>query len=267
MSISNKKSTLITNKRRTNAAEEWLAAAELVAEVTHDEITQRLFKDIFSSSTITLPPADPTMDLEFDSNPSIVLVPLFAEDAEVSPLAKAMLSGKGLYAVHARVKPGVIYLKAEPKISPIVKGLVLMHEALHAELARLKRYRSHFSKGASIKEELTAYEYEFMLLQQIGGTVYQHFYEQKRTEYIAYPQISNNKKDKKLPPAAMLDVQPLEVFLGKPASAREKRLRQSIVHMHLVFGVYDAIYSTRVAKRKKLAWLRNVIEKAWRSYS
>jgi hypothetical protein len=245
-----------TAKRR-EAAQQWAEGVNEVAEKTQDPEALDLINSVLSEIAIGQPDAERHLvPIQGPEQPTIVLVPLFAEDTDINNTTRMILDPHSfLAAYYTEDKPGRMYFNAEIVLSPLLKGILMLHEAKHAELYETNQFR----EGKELDhwlEEVATFEFEFRLLQELCGQTYKALMSREVPRFIE----EYGDKDGRggtLPKPASIDTTTIDDAFGVISSERERQLRKSIVWMDVTFRMLDDIYAT-TADRDKAMFLRQI---------
>ena len=244
-------------ERRTHSAQEWANSVNEVVEKTQDIEAKHLLNSVLSGIAVGLPdPERYLIPVKGPENPTIIFVPIFNSDSEINNITKMMTSPNSSQAAYyTENRPGRIYFNGEVAISSLLRGVLMLHEAKHAQFFESNQFR----QGNDLDhwyEEMATFEFEFKLLQKLCGESYDEIIDKSVARFID----EYDDKDGKgvtLPQAGSLDINAIEEILGPSLSEREPALRKSIVWMNVVFRMIEAIYPDTAA-RDKAMFLRQI---------
>lgn len=244
-------------ERRTQASQEWVNSIHGVVEKTQDTEAQHLLNGVLGGIAVGLPdPERYLIPVQGPEQPTIIFVPLFTSDTDVSELTKMMMSPNSSQAAHyTENRPGRIYFNSEVKLSPFLQGLLMLHEAKHADI-----FESHqFREGHELDhwlEEVATFEFEFKLLQKLCGKSYEELVDKSVARFIE-EYVDKDGLGGTLPKPGSIDIAAIDEVFGPSLSEREPTLRKSIVWMDVVFRMFEQIYPD-TAQRDKAKFLRQI---------
>jgi len=226
-------------ERRTQAAQEWVNGIYEVVEKTKDTEAQRLLNGVLGGIAVGLPdPEQYLVPVQGPEQPTIFIVPLFTSDTDASEVTKMMMNpNSSLAAYYTENKPGRIYFNSEVEMSPLLRGLLMLHEAKHAEIFE----SNQFSKRHELDhwlEEVATFEFEFKLLQKLCGKSYEELIDESVARFIE----EYGDKDGQggtLPRPGSIDIAAVDEVFGPSRSERERTLRKSLVWMDMVFQIFE----------------------------
>lgn len=158
-------------------------------------------------------------------------------------------------AYYTENRPGRIYFNNEVSLSSSLKGLLLLHEAKHAEIFETNQFRDGNELDHWL-EEAAVFEFEFRLLRNLCGTPYDEMMDKTVARFI---EEYGDKDDsgRTLPEPDTMDIRVVDEIFGPILSEREPSLRKSIVWMHATFRMLEAKYP-EVAEIEKAKFLRHI---------
>ena len=236
--------------RRVLAAQSWLDGATATAWQTQNETAVELMATILSEPAVLKPdPVTFIVPIQGPVKPTIFLIPIMLDDQDVNDTTIMMLAPDASQSArYTENKPGRIYFAGEFDISPKLKGLLLLHEAMHAFYHETNQYRTgddldHWT------EEVATFEFEFQLLSEICGDRYSRLMA-KQVEKFRTLYTDLDGTGGKLPEPKTVDIKPLVAGLGVAISDHEIRLRQSIVWINTAYRLFDQIYPDTAGRDK-----------------
>lgn len=244
-------------ERRRAAAQEWATSIHEVIEKTNDTEAQNLLNGVLSGIAVGLPdPERYLVPVQGPEKPTIVLVPLFTDDTDINDTTRLMMAPNSSQAAHYTENiPGRIYFNAEIALSPLLKGLLMLHEAKHAEIFETNQFR----EGKELDhwhEEVATFEFEFRLLQLLCGKQYEDSVEKEVQRFIEEYDDKDGHGGT-LPQPHSIDTTVIDEVLGATNLEREHHLRKSIVWMGITFRMFEKIYPD-TAERDKAKFLRQI---------
>ncbi|MCA9348915.1 hypothetical protein KC878_02095 [Candidatus Saccharibacteria bacterium] len=244
-------------ERRRRAAHEWATSIHKVVEKTNDVEAQDLLNGVLSGIAVGLPdPERHLIPVQGPEQPTVVLVPLFADDADINDTTRLIMNPNSSQAArYTENRPGRIYFNAEIELSPLLKGILMLHEAKHAEIYEANRFR----EGTELDhwhEEVATFEFEFRLLQELCGKQYKDLMEKEVQRFIEEYDDKDGRGGT-LPEPRSIDMTVVDEVFGVINSERERHLRNSIVWMDITFRMFDKIYPD-TSGRDKAKFLRQL---------
>jgi hypothetical protein len=152
-------------------------------------------------------------------------------------------------------KPRRIYFNAEAAISPLLMGVLVLHEAKHAEFYESNQFRT----GSGLDhwlEEAATFEFEFELLGILGGQPYIDLMETTVAKFADEYKVEDGRGGQ-LPKPKNVGIHVLDNALGAPKSDQERSLRRSIVWMNAIFRLFYKVYP-ETAERDIAQFLRQL---------
>lgn len=164
---------------RFKVALSWVESARQVAKQTQNNKAQEIVDFISTLGTLAVPMPDGNTHYIFKDKPKypidnyFFLVPLLPEDADRLPKndgRQDLIKGAAVNVAEYHEGSQVIYLPPH-ECSNITKGILLLHEGLHAKGDLVNKY-DRTVPNAEWLEEADAFVFEFDLLQKLGGETY-----------------------------------------------------------------------------------------------
>jgi hypothetical protein len=242
---------------RKEAAQQWADGIHKVVEETQDPEALELIKGVLSGIAIGQPDAERHLvPIQGPEQPTIVLIPLFTKDADINDTTRMMMDPSTSQAArYTENRPGRIYFNAEIAMSPLLKGILMLHEAKHADSYETNQFR----EGQELDhwhEEVAIFEFEFRLLQKLCGKGYEELMDKEVPRFIEEYDDKNGRGGT-LPKPASIDTTIVDGVFGATDSERERQLRKSIVWMDVTFRMFNKIYAD-TAERDKAKFLRQI---------
>jgi hypothetical protein len=165
--------------RRFEIARNWALGARDVAEKTRHPLALRLWEFIDNRTTIGAPMPGGGIHYFFPEKPEheygyyAYLTPVLAEDAdrlEPDDFRVGFATGNSSNIAEYREKSQAIYLP-NSNFGAYGKGVLLLHEALHAWLD-IKQRINRTKKNSHWIEEVRVFKFEFELLENLIGSGY-----------------------------------------------------------------------------------------------
>jgi hypothetical protein len=156
-------------ERRVRAAQAWVDGVAAVADRVHDLEVDRLTNGVLRHIGVARPDRESYIEpVQGSLRPSILFIPLFPEDAVRSDTARLLIAPDASFgAVYRENRPGRIYMNAELRLSALLRGILILHEAKHAELYEAGVYRDDLNRDHWY-EESAVFDFEFRLLRELS---------------------------------------------------------------------------------------------------
>lgn len=229
-------------KKRLDAATYALDSISAIAGKIQDEEVTELINGVLRDVAVGLPDSQRYLvPIQGSDQPTIVFVPLFTEDTDINKTTKSLMMPSLVQAARfTENNPGRIYFNAEIPLSPLLNGLVMLHEAKHALIYESGLFRN----GEELdywREEVNVFEFELRLLRQICGDEYDTFVAKTMERFVNFYNDQDGKGGTLLGPES-IDIGQMGEGLGTSTSERDAKLRRSIVWMDVVFRMFDKVY-------------------------
>ena len=240
--------------RRVDAAQSWLDGAVSIAERLNDAEVNELTSNTLQAIGVCRPDKEMyTSPVCGPLRPSVILVPLFREDANTTDTSRDLLNPYARQVASFRENtPGRIYVNADLRLSTLLKGLLLLHEAKHAQLYKsitLRNHPSHYD------EETVVYAFEFRVISALD-TSYRETINKLAQSFVT---SFNHPADRKklFAGSDVVTSAPLDTALGPSFSEEEDGIRRTIVWFGTVFRVLEKYYMND-AVTEKAAFLQQI---------
>lgn len=237
-------------EKRRQAAQTWADGMQAVVDKTQDPDAQSLLAGVLSGVAVAQPDAERYLvPVQGPKRPTILLIPLFAEDANISDTNQQILAEKSsLAAYYTENIPGRIYFNADISLTPLLKGILMLHEAKHAAFFEAKQFR----EGNELDhwfEEVATFEFEFKLLEKLCGQHYEDYLAKMLPVFVKeYDDIDG--QGGVLPNIHSVDGSVLDEIFGPSLSEREQGFRRSIIWIDTVFKMFEQVYPQTAATDK-----------------
>lgn len=244
---------------RVEAAQTWIQDIETITDTTQDTEAERLLNGVLNKAAVARPDKEKdTVFLQGYEQPTIFLIPLFREDRDISDTTRIIMGEHASQiARYTENTPGRIYFNAETPLTSLLKGILILHEAKHAELFETNQFR----EGNELDwwyEEAAVFDFEFRLLNRLIGKPYEDLI---TNTALRLAMDNNSSSDLKAdPPQAILPgIDTLDEIFGSESSPQELSLRNFIVWLNAVFRILERSRPSAVNQDK--AWfLQRVYE-------
>lgn len=242
---------------RKEAAQEWADSMYAVIEKTQDQEALELLNGALSGIAIGRPDTEKHLvPIQGPEQPTVVFVPLFSEDTDINDTTRMMMDQNlPQAALYTENTPGRIYFNAQAPLSPMLKGILMLHEAKHAELHGSNQFR----EGQELDhwhEEVAAFEFEFRLLRKLCGKQYEDLINNLVPYFI---EVYGGKDGQvgALPRLSSIDTALVDEVFGVSHSEHELRITKSIVWVDVAFRMWENTYAD-TAERDKATFLRQI---------
>lgn len=237
--------------KRLRCTDDWLQGAEFISNTVDDDKTKELVRGILADVSIYKPTADylPLIVQGSNNSRSLRFIPLYASDYGVSAKCTDMLSDEVPYIrYYGGFEPG-LYINDEVNVSVKWKGLLLLHEALHAQNDLDMRRKKLSPRGRGL-EELEAFQYTHNLLRKLLPSTYAEMVDDLADYYEIEPTIGQFWRNTD----TAIIFQLLDQVFMRPYSEAEKLSRLGVVWLDVVLRALEKLHGVNAASVKE-AWL------------
>lgn len=243
---------------RKSIVDGYITNAEIVANNTNNSQAKTIVKLIRHGLVIAMPNQEGLQVLENYSQsgkPALIIVPLLEKDGKnFNENWKSIQNDKGAGAFYYP-EVRTIVLKDNDAISPLWKGIILLHEGNHAGTMMYAPYDWTDLVLFSSAEMLT-HEFENKLLLSLGGEKYRSLLE-KEVERIKMGSDLEGKV-----PRRTDYHQEMEGIFGPAFSEREKDIRETHFWINAVFTFLGRNFNN--PEEKKTAFMFNLYQEEGR---
>jgi hypothetical protein len=235
----------ITAAERIAAAIAWSDGAKAVAEQTGDSKADRLYQNYIATAGIAQFETNGLRWLAGSKQPKILLVPIFVQENIATPdIARHQQDDAPLVANYIENRPGDILFSGTVKMTPMWKGLALLHEAAHADADYQKKYSP--GHDSHWQEEVDVFRLEHRWIATLGGEVYDDFVSAEVARFLEeYDDHNGSGGD--LP--ALIRGPQLDQAFGLAASERETAVRRTATWFNVVYEMFEQKYGVEQGRR------------------
>jgi hypothetical protein len=228
---------------RIRNARLWIDGAKEVADQIDDKHVHHLYEDYLADAGIGQFEEKGLRWLAGSKQPKVVLVPIFAQENITSPtIDRFQQVGGSEIAAYHRARPGNIMFSGEVSMTPVWKGIVLLHEAAHADAD----YEVKYPSDDHWKEEVDVFRLEHRWMRLIGGEGYIKFIASEVTRFLE-EYDDHGGRGGSIPP--LLHGPQLDLSFSPALSNEETATRRTAAWFDVCFQMFEQKYGAVQGRR------------------
>lgn len=241
---------------REEIVSEWMSNAESIANKTHDPEAMGVVSFLKEKAVVAEPIKGGYRAPSQTNDGTVFIMPLVEKDKKIDEYYRSHIESRQTIANYSN-EYRILQLNESIPTSGLWKGILLLHEGMHAKVHAEKQYEPEDPKTFS-EGERDAFIFEGRLMTLLGGESYKAALLKKLEELKEG--IKEEGRDMRFPGSGLYD-NVLDEAFGLALSEREQDTRQTAVWINAVFQLFDERYEVERGAVEKTGFIRSLYKK------